>query len=77
MEIVEKDYEQKISPEYKKIAAAHAQALNKYARTYPEEVLESDLFPINPKMMLRYAQLQLFISSRGDYWVKTDLWTTM
>ena len=73
MEIVEKDYEQKISPEYKKIAAAYAQALNKYASTHPEEVLESDLFPINPKMMLRYAQLQLFISSRGDYWVKRIL----
>ena len=73
MEIVEKDYEQKISPEYKKIAAAYAQALNKYASTYPEEVLENDLFPINPKMMLRYAQLQLFISSRGDYWVKRIL----
>ena len=73
MEIVEKDYEQKISPEYKKIAAAYAQALNKYASTYPEEVLEDDLFPINPKMMLRYAQLQLFISSRGDYWVKRIL----
>lgn len=73
MEIVEKDYEQKISPEYKKIAAAYAQALNKYASIHPEEVLESDLFPINPKMMLRYAQLQLFISSRGDYWVKRIL----
>ena len=69
-EIVEKEYDQKISPEYKKIAAAYAQALNKYASTHPEEVLEGDLFPINPKMMLRYAQLQLFISSRGDYWVQ-------
>lgn len=69
-EIVEKQYEEKISPEYKKIAEAYAQALNKYANTHQEEVLEEDLFPINPKMMLRYAQLQLFISSRGDYWVQ-------
>ncbi|MGB0366580.1 MAG: penicillin acylase family protein [Flavobacteriaceae bacterium] len=69
-EIVEKQYEKKISPEYKKIAEAYAQALNKYANTHQEEVLEEDLFPINPKMMLRYAQLQLFISSRGDYWVQ-------
>jgi acyl-homoserine-lactone acylase len=69
-EIIEKEYDQKISPEYKKIAEAYAQALNKYASTHPEEVLEDDLFPINPKMMLRYAQLQLFVSSRGDYWVQ-------
>ena len=69
-EIVEKEYDHKISPEYKKIAEAYAQALNQYASTHPEEVLEDDLFPINPKMMLRYAQLQLFISSRGDYWVQ-------
>ena len=69
-EIIEKEYDQKISPEYKKIAEAYAQALNKYASTHPEEVLENELFPINPKMMLRYAQLQLFVSSRGDYWVQ-------
>ena len=69
-EIIEKEYDQKISPEYKKIAEAYAQALNQYASTHPEEVLVDDLFPINPKMMLRYAQLQLFISSRGDYWVQ-------
>ena len=69
-EIVEKDYESKISPAYKKIAEAYAQGLNRYAETHPEEVLEQDLFPLTPKRMLRYAQLQLFISSRGDYWVK-------
>ncbi len=69
-EIIEKEYDQKISPEYKKIAEAYAQALNKYASTHPEEVLEDALFPITPKMMLRYAQLQLFVSSRGDYWVQ-------
>ena len=69
-EIIEKEYDQKISPEYKKIAEAYAQALNQYASTHPKEVLVDDLFPINPKMMLRYAQLQLFISSRGDYWVQ-------
>ena len=69
-ELIEKDYDQKISPAYKKIAEAYAQAINKYAATHQEEVLENDLFPITPKMMLRYAQLQLFVSSRGDYWVQ-------
>ena len=72
-EIVEKDYAQKISPAYKKIAEAYAQGLNRYAELHPEEVLEQELFPLTPKRLLRYAQLQLFISSRGDYWVKRIL----
>lgn len=68
-EIVERDYDQKISPAYKKIAEAYAQGLNRYAELHPEEVLVKELFPLTPKRMLQYAQLQLFISSRGDYWV--------
>ncbi|MGB2171067.1 MAG: penicillin acylase family protein, partial [Flavobacteriaceae bacterium] len=68
--IVEQNYETKISPEYKKIAEAYAQGLNRYAETHPKEVLHPALFPITPKRMLRYGQLQLFISSGGDYWVK-------
>lgn len=72
-EIVEKDYDQKISSAYKKIAEAYAQGLNRYAELHPEEVLEEELFPLTPKRLLRYAQLQLFISSRGDYWVKRIL----
>ena len=72
-DIVEKDYEAKISPAYKKIAEAYAQGFNKYAATHPEEVLYPGLFPITPKKMLAYAQLQLFVSSKGDYWVSKIL----
>lgn len=71
--LIETDYDKKISPAYKRIAEAYAQALNRFAETHPEEVLRDELFPITPKMMLRYAQLQLFVSSRGDYWVKRIL----
>lgn len=71
--LIESDYDKKISPAYKRIAEAYAQALNRFAETHPEEVLRDELFPITPKMMLRYAQLQLFVSSRGDYWVKRIL----
>ena len=71
--IVEEQYDEKLSPAFKQIAAAYAQAINRYAETHPEEVLRDELFPITPKMMLRYAQLQLFVSSRGDYWVKRIL----
>ena len=69
-ELVDKKYDSDISPAYKKIVEAYAQGLNRYAATHPEEVLSSSLFPIDPKAMLRYAQLQLFISSKGDQWVQ-------
>ena len=65
-EIVNQQFETKISPAYKKVISGYAQGLNSYARTHPDEVLVAALFPIQPKQMLRYAQLQLFISSGGD-----------
>lgn len=68
-ELVERDYETKTSPEYKKILEGYAAGMNQYAATHPEEVLSDELFPVTPKRMMRYAQLQLFISSKGDYWV--------
>ncbi len=63
-------FEKTISTEYKAIMRAYAEGLNKYAATYPEEVLVDELFPIGTKEMIRYAQLQLFISSKGDQWVQ-------
>lgn len=67
--LFEERYESEISPEYKKIIRAYSQGLNRYAETHPEEVLVNELFPITEKEMMRYAQLQLFISSKGDQWV--------
>ena len=72
-ELVERDYEIKTSPEYKRILEGYAQGINRYAATHPEEVLSQQLFPVTPKRMMRYAQLQLFISSKGDYWVSKIL----
>jgi len=63
-------YESDIHPDYKKIVEGYAAGLNQYALTHPNEVLYSGLFPITPKKMIRYAQLQLFISSKGDQWVQ-------
>jgi acyl-homoserine-lactone acylase len=63
-------YESDIHPDYKKIVEGYAAGLNQYALTHPNEVLHSGLFPITPKKMIRYAQLQLFISSKGDQWVQ-------
>ncbi len=72
-EIVDEFYESKISPEYKKILKAYSQGLNRYAELHPDKVLIPDLFPLNPKKLLRYSQLQLFISSEGDYWINKIL----
>ena len=63
-------YENEISSEYKKVVNGYAAGLNSYATSHPEEVLVNALFPITPKKMMRYAQLQLFISSKGDQWVQ-------
>ena len=76
-EIVERDYEKKISPEYKKVLEGYSEGINSFAEQNPNKVLHPDLFPVTPKKMLKYAHLQLFISSEGDYWtekiVKNDL----
>ena len=52
---------------------AYSQGLNRYAELNPKKVLSKKLFPVTPKKMFLYAQLQLFVSSRGDYWIKNIL----
>tara|TARA_B110000503_G_scaffold83199_1_gene126915 strand:- start:960 stop:3017 length:2058 start_codon:yes stop_codon:yes gene_type:complete len=39
------------------------EGINAYATKYPDEILESSLFPVTPQKLLRYTQLQLFISN--------------
>jgi acyl-homoserine-lactone acylase len=48
------------------LVEAFAQGLNAYAVKYPAQVLEKKLFPLTPKKLLRYTQLQLFISNGAD-----------
>tara|TARA_B100000989_G_scaffold286776_1_gene255770 strand:+ start:3140 stop:5200 length:2061 start_codon:yes stop_codon:yes gene_type:complete len=69
-ELYESKYENDIHQDYKKIIESYAEGINNYATAHPEEVLYRELFPVTPKKMLRYAQLQLFISSKGDQWVQ-------
>ena len=71
--LYEEKYEKEISPAYKKVVAGYCLGLNRYAAAHPEEVLSKKLFPLTPKKMIRYAQLQLFVSSKGDYWAKNIL----
>ena len=45
---------------------AFAQGLNAFAIKHPKQVLEKKLFPLTPQKLLRYTQLQLFISNGAD-----------
>ena len=57
-----------ISEDYMGVVEGYSQGLNAYARNNPNKVLYKKLFPITPKKMLMYSQLQLFISNEGAYW---------
>ena len=67
--LFEEKYESEISPKYKLIINAYAAGINRYAAEHPKEILVSELFPLTEKKMIRYAQLQLYVSSKGDQWV--------
>ena len=66
-EIIDEKTEE-ISEEYFDVISGYAQGLNSYARNNPDKVLYKKLFPITPKMMMMYSQLQLFISNQGADW---------
>ena len=57
-----------ISKDYMAVVEGYSQGLNAYASNNPDKVLYKKLFPITPKKMLMYSQLQLFISNEGAYW---------
>jgi len=48
------------------LTEAFAEGLNAYAKKHPNEILEKKLFPLTVKKLLRYTQLQLFISNGAD-----------
>ena len=55
-----------LSDEFVAVIKGYAEGLNSYAKQHPNEVLISGFFPITPKKMLIYSQLQLFASNQGD-----------
>ena len=63
-----KDKINDLSPEYFKVISGYAEGLNSYAKHNPDKVLLDELFPITPRKMLMYSQLQLFISNQGADW---------
>ena len=55
-----------LSDEFVAVIKGYAEGLNSYAKQHPDEVLISDFFPITPKKILIYSQLQLFASNQGE-----------
>ena len=55
-----------LNPGFIALADGFAEGLNAYAKKYPEQILEKSLFPLTTKKLLRYTQLQLFISNGAD-----------
>ena len=55
-----------LSNEFKAILSGYAAGLNSYAKHHSDNVLIPSLFPVTPKKMLIYSQLQLFASNQGD-----------
>ena len=62
---VERDYNM-LTKAFIKVLEGYAQGLNAFAKHHPKEVLVEGLFPITPKKILAYSQLQLFISNQAD-----------
>ena len=62
---VERDYSM-LTKAFINVLEGYAQGLNAFAKHHPKEVLVEDLFPITPKKILAYSQLQLFISNQAD-----------
>jgi acyl-homoserine-lactone acylase len=55
---------------FKAVLQGFTDGLNAFAKKHPKEILEKELFPLTPQKLLRYTQLQLFISNGADKLVK-------
>ena len=64
-ETVDKHYNT-LDKKFIALTEGFAAGLNAYAKKYPEQILEKKLFPLTVKKLLRYTQLQLFISNEAD-----------
>ena len=55
-----------LSPAFLRVLKGYCLGLNAYAEHHPKEVILKELFPLGPKELLAYTQLQLFISNGAD-----------
>lgn len=57
--VVDARYEKDLSPEFRAVLAAYAQALNDYAIANPQKVLHKKLFPIDAKDLVKSSTLSV------------------
>lgn len=69
--IVEANYEQDISPEYKKVLTGYVQGLNAYAAAHPKEVLYKKAFPVTEKDLLKGSVLQTSLMAGVGFALKS------
>jgi acyl-homoserine-lactone acylase len=65
-DLVERDYEEKISPAFKAVLQGYCDGINAYAAAHPREVALKKLFPVTPKDMVTYSVLELALLSGAD-----------
>ena len=59
-----------LGDDFNAVLQGFTDGLNAFAKKHPEEILEKELFPLTAQKLLRYTQLQLFISNGADKLVK-------
>ena len=52
-----------LGDDFNAVLQGFTDGLNAFAKKHPKEILEKELFPLTPQKLLRYTQLQLFISN--------------
>ena len=52
-----------LDPKFIELLQGFTEGLNAFAKKHPDEILETSLFPLTSQKILRYTQLQLFISN--------------
>ena len=64
--LVENNYENKLSPEFRKVVDGYVQAVNDYALKHPEEVLVKSSFPFSGKDIIKsYVGIGILMAGAG------------
>ena len=62
--ILDKEFENLFSPQFKKVLAAGSQGFNDYAKSHPKEIIAKNIFPVSEKELVKgYILAQGILSS--------------
>lgn len=65
--MVDKHYEKDLSPKFRNMVSAYVKAVNKYAETYPKEVMDKKLFPLKEMDVIKGYTLSLIFMTAVHY----------